>query len=134
MNSDLITLKIPAKPEYVMITRLTSAAIASRIGFDVDEIEDIKMSIAEAIILIINQLTSPKEILVKFQVKTESLYMEIIGEGGWEESDISTHDIGQAQLGKYIIGSVMDGVEFKSDNGIMRGIFMHKECGGLIDQ
>ena len=67
MNNDIITLTVPAKPEYVMITRLTSAAFASRLGFDVDQIEDIKMSVAEAIILILNQAVRPKELLIKFK-------------------------------------------------------------------
>lgn len=134
MNRDLITLTVPAKPEYVLITRLTSAAVASRIGFDVDQIEDIKMSVAEAIILIINQSTRPKEILVRYQVEPDNINIEILGGEDWEDSEISGPDEDQAQLSKFILGSMMDEVEFKTDNGTMHGIFMYKECGGLIDK
>ena len=42
MSNDIIILTVPAKPEYVMVARLTSAAFASRLGFDIDQIEDIK--------------------------------------------------------------------------------------------
>ena len=79
MNSDLITLSVPAKPEYVMITRLTSAAVATRIGFDVDQIEDIKMAVAEAIIMIINQLTSPDKLLVSFSLEPKVIGIRIMG-------------------------------------------------------
>ena len=46
---------------------------------------------------------------------------------------ISPHDTDQTQLSRYILGSMMDGVEFKTDNGLMRAICMHKGCGELID-
>lgn len=129
MSSDFITLRVPAKPEYVMIARLTSSAVADRVGFDVDQIEDIKMSVAEAIILIINQPLRPKDLLVKYLVGTDKIHIEIVGEGDWEKYDISTHEIGQGQLSRYILGSMMDKVEFKTDNDIMQAICMQKDVG-----
>ncbi|MGI5850923.1 MAG: histidine kinase [Clostridiales bacterium] len=129
MSSDLITLSVPAKPEYVMITRLTSAAVATRIGFDVDQIEDIKMAVAEAIIMIINQLISPDKLLVIFSLEPKLISVKILGEGNWDSNDISTHDLGQAQLSKYILGSMMDKVEYQIDNGTIQAILMHKNLG-----
>ena len=129
MSSDLITLSIPAKPEYVMIARLSSAAVATRIGFDVDQIEDIKMAVAEAIIMIINQLTRPEKLSISFILDPKVIGIKIFGEGDWESSNISTHNLGQAQLGKYILSSMMDSVKFETDNGTIRAIFMHKNLG-----
>ncbi len=133
MKKDVITLKVPAKPEYVMVTRLTSAAVANRIGFDVDQIEDIKMSVAEAIILLINQPVRPNEILIDFSVEIDGIYIEINGEGLWEDGDKSTNYNEQTQLSRFILSSMMDKVEFKTDNGQMHAICMYKGCGGLID-
>src|SRR5690554_6743504 len=103
MSGDIITLKLPAKPEYVMVARLTSAAIASRFDFDVDQIEDIKMSVAEALILIIKQAASPKELSVQFRFEHENMHIDIIGEGDWEQNPISPHDTDQTQLSRYIL-------------------------------
>lgn len=36
-QGDEIRLSIPNKPEYVGVVRLTVAAIASRIGFDIEK-------------------------------------------------------------------------------------------------
>ena len=130
MSNDTITLTVPAKPEYVIVTRLTSAAFASRLGFDVDQIEDIKMSVAEAIILILNQAVRPEELLIKFKHLDQCIHIDITGQGEWIETNISSQDIDHAQLSRYILGSMMDEVEFKTDNGIMREICMHKGCGG----
>lgn len=132
MSQDLISLKVPAKPEYVMVARLTSSAVASRIGFDVDDIEDIKMSVAEAIILVMDQDNRPEELLVNFMVDSETMGIEILGQGRWVNSDTSGHDLDQSGLGKYIISSIMDDVEFQIEKGIVRGISMHKGCGGLM--
>ena len=130
MSNDIITLTVPAKPEYVMVARLTSAAFASRLGFDVDQIEDIKMSVAEAIILVLNQVVRPMELLIRFENLNEEIHIDISGQGEWIESNVSVQDIDQAQLSRYILGSMMDNVEFKTDNGIMRAVCMHKGCGG----
>jgi len=46
---DTVSVLIPPKAEYVSIARLTASGIASRMGFDIDEIEDIKVSISEVI-------------------------------------------------------------------------------------
>lgn len=134
MNTDAIMLTVPAKPDYVMVTRLTSSAVASRIGFDVDQIEDIKMSVAEAQILILNQTTKPTGLTVKFEIKSQELYIEISGESGWQNDEDSYHDIDQAQMSRFIISSMMDEVEFKLDRDILKTICMHKRCGGIIDQ
>ncbi|MDK2800694.1 MAG: serine/threonine-protein kinase RsbW [Clostridiales bacterium] len=42
-----IDLIVPFLPEMVRVVRLTVSGIASRIGFQIDEIEDIKVAVAE---------------------------------------------------------------------------------------
>ena len=45
---DSISMVLPSKPEYVGVIRLTVSAIANRMGFNIEEIEDIKVAVAEA--------------------------------------------------------------------------------------
>jgi serine/threonine-protein kinase RsbW len=47
-NAALVTLTIPCAPEYVGMARLTIMSVASRMGFSVDMIEDIRMAVGEA--------------------------------------------------------------------------------------
>jgi len=42
------------RAEYVSIARLTAAGVANRVGFDIDAIEDIKVSLSEVCNRIIN--------------------------------------------------------------------------------
>jgi serine/threonine-protein kinase RsbW len=41
-------LRIPASAEWVRVARLTVAGVAGRMGFTFDEVEDIKLAVAEA--------------------------------------------------------------------------------------
>ena len=42
-----VVLTIPMRAEYVSIARLTAAGVANRLGFDIETIEDIKVSLSE---------------------------------------------------------------------------------------
>ena len=51
-----VQLTIPMRAEYVGIARLTAAGVANRLGFDIEIIEDIKVSLSEVCNRIINTL------------------------------------------------------------------------------
>lgn len=45
---DNLKIVIPGKPEYVTMIRLATSSLAAKAGFDLDDVEDIKMAVAEA--------------------------------------------------------------------------------------
>jgi serine/threonine-protein kinase RsbW len=45
--SETVRLTIPAALEFVRIARLTASGVATRVGFDVDEIEDLRVAVDE---------------------------------------------------------------------------------------
>jgi serine/threonine-protein kinase RsbW len=47
VSTDSITLALPYKADYVSVARLTASGISSRIGFDIETIEDIKVAVSE---------------------------------------------------------------------------------------
>jgi anti-sigma regulatory factor (Ser/Thr protein kinase) len=51
-----VSLTVPMRAEYVSIARLTAAGVANRVGFDIEAIEDIKVSLSEVCNRIINSL------------------------------------------------------------------------------
>lgn len=42
-----VDITIPASAEYVSVVRLTASGVANRMGFDIEQIEDIKVAVAE---------------------------------------------------------------------------------------
>jgi hypothetical protein len=45
--TDDVELNLPAEADLVVLARLTAATIASRAGFDVEEIEDLRLAVDE---------------------------------------------------------------------------------------
>ena len=46
-GSDEVELTLPAIPELLSLPRMTAAALAARAGFDVEEVEDVRLAIEE---------------------------------------------------------------------------------------
>lgn len=112
-NIDKITLIIPLKSEYVSIARLTASGIASRTGFSIDDIEDIKVAVSE----VFNKLIAGKE---TSGIKTPECKIEFIIEKekisilvyiSPEDIDNNMSD-SEDELSLRIINVLMDNVEF----------------------
>lgn len=109
MNKDIISITIPKKPDYISLIRLTTSGIGCSMGLNVDDIEDIKVSIGEACI---NSLTlsDKEEISLVFEIDEEKLSVKVsnVKENINEELD----DRKERELGLLIIKSLMDEVKF----------------------
>ncbi|WP_019156402.1 anti-sigma B factor RsbW [Robertmurraya massiliosenegalensis] len=131
---DYIEMKIPAKPEYVGVIRLTSSGIAGRMGFSYDEIEDLKIAVSEA-------CTNAAQHAYKSQEKGEvfigySLYkdrLEIIVAdrgvsfdlqelrdhiGPYDQEKESIEYMREGGLGLYLIETLMDEVKYHHNEGM----------------
>jgi len=65
---DKVLLRIPKKSEYMSTIRLTSSALSNLKGFNIDEIEDIKVVISEICTFFINNLKNNSD---DFQINYE---------------------------------------------------------------
>lgn len=79
-NNDIenIELSLPVNAAYVSAARLTASSIANRLGFDVDEIEDIKAAVSEACTYIIKKSVESKTNVFKLTFCLEDGYLEIL--------------------------------------------------------
>lgn len=79
---DLIEMKVPAKPEYVGVIRLTVSGIANRIGYTYDDIEDIKIAVAEACTNVVEHAYEGEGLVtVSFQVYSNRLEVVVADSG-----------------------------------------------------
>lgn len=56
MSSENIELTLPVNAAYISAARLTASSVANRLGFRIEEIEDIKTAVSEACTFIIERL------------------------------------------------------------------------------
>jgi serine/threonine-protein kinase RsbW len=116
-----VELKIPGRAEWVAVARLAVAAVASRLRFSVDEIEDIKLAIAEACTNSIQSARGQEpgqieivcdaledELRVTVRDHSSGLHLEPVSPGGIDEGRTE-------ELGVFLIRALMDKVDYKSD-------------------
>lgn len=103
MLNDKISVKIPNKADYISLVRLISSAVGSRVGYNVDEIDDLKVAMGEACILSFLPDVSD-EVEISFEILKEKLEISIGGHNSFD----SVEETKEAKLSKMIIESLMD--------------------------
>jgi serine/threonine-protein kinase RsbW len=107
--ADVVRLSFPGSLEYVRVARMTASAVAARLGFDIEEIEDVRVAVDELASVVIEA-----------------------GDGG--ELDVTFSDLGGRfviegharvatepqldQLTKQILSVVVDEFELSTSNGL----------------
>lgn len=117
MAYDLISMNMSVNPDFVSVIRLTLSGVASRIGFSLDDIEDMKVCVSEACTNAIKH-SKKDEFQVKFYVYPDRLTIEVLDDGiGYDVDSLASPDLKNPKtsgLGIFIIKTLMDDVEIKS--------------------
>lgn len=119
MSNNSILIRIPSKPDYVSMVRLSTSSVGYNIGLNVDEIEDIKVAIGEACINSLS-ITNNETITIEYFITDKKL--EINVSGAREDIPKDIEESKERELGVLIIKSLMDDVEFYNDGIIMSKI------------
>lgn len=102
-NPERVAMTIPARPEYVGVVRLAAAAIAGRMAFGYDEVEDLKVAVSEACSEAI--LNGGTEVEIQFGVGPDRLEVQVAGGVGQEETRGQ-----ESELGLLLMRVLMDEV------------------------
>lgn len=125
--NDKICLSIPTKSEYVSVARLTSSVIANNMGFDIEDIEDIKVAVGEACNnAVIHTRNDDHTFDLSFFAEEEKLIIEVKDSGkGFALDHYQEPDLEHPKehgLGIFIMKSLMD--DLKIDSEVGRGTFI----------
>lgn len=149
---DFIEMKIPAKPAYVGVVRLTISGIASRMGFSYEVIEDLKIALSEAVTNVVAHAYEKEdrgEVRIGFGVYEDKIEMMVADQGESFNFEDVKNRIGpmnqinemkpvtqmrEGGFGLYLINALMDKVEINNEYGVV--VLMTKfldETGVEID-
>ncbi|WP_347561291.1 ATP-binding protein [Senegalia massiliensis] len=134
-NVDHIKLSMPNKAEYVSLIRLTASSIANRIGFNIDEIDDIKVAIGEACANAIRHGCKNINDTYDIEFFAHNDKIEIqIKDTGKEKANVcikepNIEELSEGGLGLFIIRTLMDDVKIKTTEGKGTIIRMMKMLG-----
>ncbi|MEH7111122.1 anti-sigma B factor RsbW [Neobacillus niacini] len=140
---DYVEMKIPAKPEYVGVIRLTISGIASRMGYTYEEIEDIKIAVSEACTNAVQHAYPDDEggeVIVGFGIYEDKLetmvadsgqsfnFLQTKSELGPYTESSTVDQLSEGGLGLFLIETLMDEVRVLNRSGVT--VFMVKYLGG----
>ncbi len=140
---DYIEMKVPAKPEYVGIIRLTLSGIASRMGYSYDDIEDLKIATSEACTNAVQHAyknSEEGEVVVGFGLYDDRLEVMIADNGKSFDFEKTKNELGpysstspvdqlpEGGLGLYLMETLMDEVRVLVNSGVT--VFMIKYLSG----
>jgi serine/threonine-protein kinase RsbW len=74
-----VRLEVPAAPEFLRISRIMAAGVASRVGFTLDEVEDLRIAIDEVCFSLVGARGRTGTITLRYVLDGDQLAVEGIG-------------------------------------------------------
>ena len=117
---DDLTLRFPARPGYLVISRLNAAALGTAAGFDVEELDDLRLAVTEVITWLLADAAAGGDVELRLAVAD-----------GRIEIDGSRSGAGLApnpadELVEVILGATVDEFELTETGGDERRIRLTK--------
>jgi serine/threonine-protein kinase RsbW len=116
---DHVELRVPCRAEWVALARLAAAAIASRLKLSIEEIEDVKLAVAEACTAVIQSENAGDAIAITAEATPSMLRLHVRDEGHHRTvaRSFAPLDLDEARvagLGVFIIRTLMDEVSYET--------------------
>lgn len=111
-DQDEVLLTMPAGPEFVRLARITATGLANRLGFDWDEIEDLRLAVDELCHAVIGPSGRAGVVSLRYVVEPESLSVE-----GTGHFDPGGPPPGLGQLAHQILSALVDDHDVRQDDG-----------------
>ncbi len=113
-NTETISIKIPASPEYLQVVRLVAAGLASRLSFTLEDIEDLKIAVDELSAYITGAHGRSGTLAVSFTLDGDRIRIRGVGE--YTESYEVRTDL--TEFSRMILETVADSAELSASDGM----------------
>ncbi len=109
-------MRLPAAPEYLGVVRLVATGLASRLGFTLDEIEDLKIAVDELCAYLTGPQGRDGTLEIAFQIHADRI--EIRGTGLFAAGHGARTDL--TELSRMILDTVTDSASLEQVDGMTR--------------
>jgi len=110
---ETVSISIPASPSYIGVVRLVAAGLASRVGFTLDEIEDLKIGVDELSAYLTGAQGREGTLRIRFEI--EGPRIEISGVGELAPGQKVRTDL--TELSQMILATVVDEATLAQPDG-----------------
>ena len=105
-----VELRLPAESAYVAVLRMTTAGLAARLDFTLDDIEDLRMAVGEACALVLDNASSGGDLHAAFDLGAGSIRVSVSADTaedtepdedsfGWQVLTALTNDVATRRQG-----------------------------------
>lgn len=115
MDGDQLLLTVPAAGPYTRLARVAVTGLATRLGFSFDEVEELRLAVAEVCTRLIATAPEAESLQVRFLVGDEQLEVDI---GIAQPPGVPLPDLDD--LADQIVEATVDHVEFLREDGVIR--------------
>ena len=115
--ADHIQITLPAREEFARTLRMTAAALASRTGMSLDDVEDVRIAVEEAYLFAIGRVEPGSAVTYDFAVDDGQLSLEVGPLPSDREGSSDGHEAGYA---RFILESVCDSYELEEQGAVCR--------------
>ena len=89
-----VELRLPAETAYVAVLRMTTAGLAARLDFTLDDIEDLRMAVGEACALVLEDAVPGGDLHAGFDLGDGSIRVSISAEEVSSDGSAGTDSFG----------------------------------------
>lgn len=79
-SSQEVVLRVPALAEFLRVVRVTASGLATRLGFSLDDVDDLRLALDELCYVLIGKGNELETLELRYQLDDRSL--TIVGETG----------------------------------------------------
>ncbi len=115
VHGEQIRLTMPATPHLMRVARLTAAGLASRLGFSLDEVEDLKIAVDELCYAMVGTRGREGTLTLVYRMTADTLEIE----GSSDYDDRSTGSAA-SELSALILAAVVDEHELVDSDSTLR--------------
>jgi serine/threonine-protein kinase RsbW len=132
-DGDCVILTFPARGDLVVLARLVASAISSRVGFDIEELEDLRLAVGELCLLALAGSDARHgDLRLEFTVSPESLDISCTL-GGAAPATGTRGAEGDAadELSEQILAALVDEHGRETEDGSVRAWLRKRRKGPL---
>jgi serine/threonine-protein kinase RsbW len=113
-SSSTITASVPAGSEYIHILRTVACGVASRLGFTIDEIDDLRLVVDEAAAQLLSVRPAGRRLELRLEPRPDGLDIMLVHEatdGLWPPANF------ERSMGWHVLTVLADDLDLQPDDG-----------------
>lgn len=127
---DRIELRFPARGDLIVLARLVTSAISARAGFDIEELEDLRLAVGELCLLTLQGHDARYgDLCLSLSVLEDAIAVECTLERAAPADGAGPDEDESARLSEQILDALVDEHGRESQDGSVRA-WLRKRRGG----